>query len=188
LLSNFSLSIDLTNKNMPEYIKHFIIKYEPSYVEWPMELHILAYLLTNNLKGLSMYNIECIINDVVTHNDILHTFGDKIVSSYKMDALTYFKKYVNLSYEEILSDVLKYSHTWDNYALSILFLRILIGLHKSIEIKNKFIILFMKLLVGNIHFNPQKRLCIEETQNSFHNLLNNIAPKDYKEIILALND
>ena len=75
-----------------------------------------------------------------------------------------------------------YSSTWDNYALSILFLRILIGIHKTIEIQNKFIIYFMKLLVTNIHLNPLKRLSIVTTTNKFEAILESIEPKDYKEI------
>ena len=91
----------------------------------------------------------------------MKTFGDSVVSSYRVEALNYFKKYVNKSYECILADCLQYSCTWDNYALSIMFLRILIGIHRSIDKKNKFIILFMKLLVNNIHLNPLKRFFVE---------------------------
>ncbi len=78
-----------------------------------------------------------------------------------------------------MTDVLQFSNTWDNYALSILYLRILIGIHRSIGIKNKFIILFMKLLVTNIHLNPLKRLSIEMTIEKFDILLDSLEPKDY---------
>jgi len=183
LLSNFSFSIDYSRKDIEHYIKHFIIAYEPSYIEWPIELHILSYLLTNKLNSLSNYNIETIINEYINHNNILNTFGHSVVSSYKEEANTYFKKYVNQTYDYILMDILQYVHTWDNYALSILFLRILIGLHRSIGVKNKFIILFMKLLVCNIHLNPLKRLSIDITINRFNCLLDSLEPKDYKEII-----
>jgi hypothetical protein len=79
--------------------------------------------------------------------------------------------------------MLQYAHTWDNYALSILYLRILIGIHRSIGIKNKFIILFMKLLVQNIHLNPCKRISIEMTIQKFDILIDSLEPKDYKEVI-----
>ena len=83
-------------------------------------------------------------------------------------------------------DILQFAHTWDNYALSILFLRILIGIHRSIGCKNKFIILFMKLLVCNVQLNPLKRLTIQDTINSFNNILDNVEPKDYRSIICGL--
>lgn len=187
LLSNFSFSINYLHPNINEYIKHFIIAYEPSYIEWPIELHILSYLLTNKLNSLSSYNIENIIDDIVKNNDILNSFGNTVVSSYKTEASIYFNKYVNQSYHFILTDILQFVNTWDNYSLSILFLRILIGIHRSIEIKNKFIILFMKLLVGNIHLNPLKRLSIDITMEMFNTLLNSLEPKDYKDVIDRLN-
>ncbi len=189
LITDFSLSINISsiNKGDQQYIKRFILDYDTNYLEWPLEFHILAYLLTNKLDSLSSYNIEKIVCDVAQNHTILNTFGQEIVSSYKEEALHYFKKYVNQPYDYILSDILQYYETWDNYALSILFLRILIGIHRSIEIQNKFIILFMKLLVGNIHFNPLKRLSVSSTTNKFEQLLENIDTEDYKNILTHLH-
>jgi len=135
------------------------------------------------LNSLSSYNIENIITVYINHNYILNTFDPNIVSLFKEEATKYFNKYVNQSYEFILTDILQFIHTWDNYALSILFLRILISIHKSIGIKNKFIILFMKLLVNNINLNPLKRLTIDLTINKFEILLDSLEPIDYKNII-----
>lgn len=186
LLSNFSFSIDYSRTDIDTYIKHFIIAYEPSYIEWPVELHIISYLLTNKLNSLSTYNIESIITEYVNHNNILNSFGSNVVSSYKEEANKYFKKYVNQTYEYILSDILQYASTWDNYAVSILFLRILIDIHRTVGIKNKFIILFMKLLVTNIHLNPYKRISIDITISRFNILLDGLNPKDYKDVINGL--
>jgi len=182
LLANFSFSIDISKPDIEQYMPHFIIAYDPSYLEWPLEFHILSYLLTNKLTSLSSYNIHNIICEFMDNHNILKTFGETIVSSYKEEALNYFNKYVNQPYEFILNDMLQYYNTWDNYALSILFLRILIGIHKSLNVNNKFIILFMKLLVSNIHLNPLKRVSVGETTNKFESILNNVEPKDYYQI------
>lgn len=186
LLTNFSFSIDVSSKYISQNIKRFIIAYDHEYLEWPIELHILSYLLTNKLESLSSYNIETIVNDIVNNNTILKMFGDSFVSLYKDESLKYFKKYVNKSYDYVLTDILQFSNTWDNYALSILFLRILIDVYKSIKIKNKFIILFMKLLVCNIHLNPLKRLSIDSTLEQFDAMIDGLEPKDYKDIINCL--
>jgi hypothetical protein len=183
LLSNFSFSIDYSRRDLNKYIQNFLFEYEPGFTELPLELHIISYLLCNKLNSLSSYNIENIVNDFIDNNNILKTFGDTVVSSYKEHAIQYYKKYINQSYEHVLTDMLQYAHTWDNYALSILFLRILIGLHRTINIKNKFIIYFMKLLVGNIHLVPLKRLTIEETMTQFDSILYQMDPKDYRDII-----
>lgn len=183
LLSNFSFSIDISKHNN---IKPFFVAYDPSYLEWPVEFHLMSYLLTNKLTSLSSFNIETVICDVLNNNTILKTFGETVVSSYKSEALDYFKKYINQTYDYILTDILQYFDTWDNYALSILFLRILIGIHRTIGIKNKFIICFMKLLVSNIMLNPFKRGSVDLTTKKFNNLLDSLCPKDYKEVINGL--
>jgi hypothetical protein len=105
LLSNFSFSIDYSHADIQQYIRHFIIAYDPSYLEWPIEIHLLSYLLTNKLNSLSSYNIETIITEYINHNHILNTFGSTVVSSYKDQSLKYFKKYVNQTYDYILADM-----------------------------------------------------------------------------------
>lgn len=183
LLSNFSLSIDISHSNFQEYISRFVFSYEPSYIEWPLEFHLLAYIQTNKLKSLSKYNIENIINEVTKENYILSTYGQTFVSSYKEEAIKYFMKYVNKPLSFILTDCLQYYYSWDNYSLSILFLDILIHLHKSMKHQNKFIIMFMKLLVCNIHMSPEKRLTINETVLQFNSILDNIEPSIFKRLI-----
>lgn len=183
LLSNFKFSIDYLRADVDTYLKHFILDYDPGFVEMPLEMHLVSYLLTNKLHSLSSYNIENVINEFISKNSILKVFGDSVVSSYKAEAIKYYRKYVNQPYEYILTDMLQYASTWDNYALSILFLRILIGLHHTINIKNKFIIYFMKLLVHNIHLVPSNRYPVEDTIRQFDLILKEMVPKDYSDII-----
>jgi hypothetical protein len=180
ILTNFAYSLNISSN---QNFNPFFLEYDPTYIEWPPEFHILSFFLTNKLNSLSSSNIENIINTVVDNHIILKTFGENFVKSYKQEAIEYFKKYVNLSYDEILKDVLKFYKTWDNYALSILYLRLLIELHRIIQKKNKFIILFMKLLVCNIHLNPLKRLTIDTTLIRFESILDGLEIKDYKDVI-----
>jgi hypothetical protein len=67
-----------------------------------------------------------------------------------------------------------------------MFLKIIIYLHRCLNKQNKFIIIFMKLLVGNISLNPLKRLSIVETTNKFESLLDSLDYKDYQELIQNL--
>lgn len=180
LLCNFTYSLNVRSMGSnTEYIKSFFVEYDPAYLEWPLEIHLLCYLLTNKLSSLSLLNIETVLNDVITKNTILRIFGDTFVSSYKEEGLEYFQKYVNLPFNEMIKDIFEQYKSWDNYALSIMYLRILIGIHRNIKIQNKFIILFMKLLVSNIHLNPLKRHSISETTNKWNQLLDTLEPRDY---------
>lgn len=189
LLCNFKFSIDITRSNNIEYLSHFFLEYQPSYLPWCPELHILSYLLSNKLESLSLFNIENIIGDCVQENYILQTFGASIVSEFKDNGISYFKKYVNKPAEFIIQDILHYWHTWDNYAFSMLYLQLLIGIHKKIKKNNKFIIFFMKLLVKNISTNPSARLSLEDTVHQFDTLLYSIIDTDksvYTDLINSI--
>jgi len=179
LLTNFAFSLDIS---LETDFKQFFIEYDPSYIEWAPELHILSFLQTNNMNSLSSFNIENIINNLIDNHSILKTFGNQLVQIYKAESIDYFKKYVNLSYDEIVKDVLQFYKTWDNYALSILYLRILIDLHRKIQKTNKFIILFMKLLVCNINLNPLSRLTTNSTFNKFDYIIHSLEYRDFKEL------
>jgi len=187
LLANFSFSIDTSRSDIRTYIKQFVQHYDPSYIRWPIEFHLLAYLLTNKLASISLHNIETVIDNYIEHNNILKNFGNDIVDKNKKEAIQYFKKYINKSYDQIIDDVLLVKDTWDNYSFSIMYLKIIISIHNVLNTKgitkNKFIILFMKLLVTNISLNPNSRYNIEETTNKFESIIDNLDAKDYIEII-----
>ena len=183
LLSNFSCSINLESLNTTEYIYSFISSYEPEYIEWAPELHIISYIVSKNIHSLSNYNLEIIMQNIIDNNHILKTFGNPIIYIYKTEALNYFEKYVNKDKHFIINDIFKHHNTWDNYSLSILFLRILISINNGVETQNKFILYFMKLLVTNIHLSPVKRLSLQQSFNNYENILNTLKIDDYKDLI-----
>jgi hypothetical protein len=68
-------------------------------------------------------------------------------------------------------------------------LEIIIKIYKSIANKNnKFILNFMKLLLKNISFHPEKRLSLKNTRREFNQIVNNISSNELKEIIDALSN
>jgi hypothetical protein len=145
----------------------------------PIEIHLLRYQQTNNITSLSSYNIETVIKQFITNHSVLKHFETKQMIQ---DGLNYYSKYVNKSLLDIFNTN-ELLQTWDNYAISIVFLRILIGLHKSMKTQNKFIILFMKLLVKNISLDPSKRLSLVNTMEQYELLLNNLDINVFKELI-----
>jgi hypothetical protein len=182
ILTNFRFGLDITTKSSSSAtsspLKQFFIQYAPERLQWPLEIHLLCYLQTNKLEGLSFHNIETVVKSVIGHNHYLKTFGQKIVDEYLESGLSYFSRYINKSLEWIVTDVTKYAATWDNYALSICYLKIMIDLYynngskgNNKRKKSKFLIQFMRLLVGNIHSNPLKRLLIKDTTNKFDILM-----------------
>lgn len=191
ILSNFKYSLNLTNNNKPEYFKRFFLEYDPTYTEWSPEFHILAYLRFNNNNALSAHNIETIITEVSNNKPSVQK------EQQVKEGIKYFSKYVNQSYEDVLADVLQYSYSWDNYALSILFLKLknprvfqperlpteslkLLPPNKS---DNKFLTRFSQLLLQNIHMVPLKRLSPGSTLDQFVSILDSTSVEEFKELL-----
>ena len=191
ILTNFRFGLDLKT-NSRSNIKQFFIQYAPDRLQWALEIHLLCYLQTNKLDSLSFSNIELVVKSVVTQNTFLKTFGQKIVTKYIDEGIDYFSKYVNKNTDWIVDDVLRYANTWDNYALSVAYLKIIIDLYSNISNKNskanksKFLIQFMQLLVTNIHSNPLKRLLVKDTTNKFAKLMDECDMNDLYLLVCKL--
>ena len=71
-----------------------------------------------------------------------------------MDCL---KKYINKPKLEIISQILTYSNTWDNYELSVLYLHILGNVVRVFSLKDTFINKLTNILSKNIGPDPLKR-------------------------------
>jgi hypothetical protein len=71
----------------------------------------------------------------------------------------------------IIKELLQNWITWDNYSLSIMYLRFLYYLNINGYIENIFIENLTELLLTNIHPNPKKRLDIDTTLLKFNQSL-----------------
>jgi hypothetical protein len=182
ILTDFSFSIHFNS--IKENLNNFILAYDPSYIQWPIEIHAIAYLFHHKLNSLSRSNIDTIVTDLINNNFIFENFNDTIKQKYYDNGISFLSKFINKRKDELISNIILYFKSWDNYALSILYLQIIIKIYKSIKNKNnKFIIEFMKLLLKNISFNPEQRFSLKNTKLHFNNILNNITKSEYKEII-----
>ena len=117
---------------------------------------------------------------------ILRHFGAQIIQQFRDDGATFLQKYINKSIQFIYDDILTYYATWDNYALSVSYLVVLIDIHKNIKHSNKFVITFMRHLLENISFNPIKRCTVETTTNKFDKMIYEIEPSSYALLINEL--
>jgi hypothetical protein len=120
-----------------------------------------------------MYNIETIIKE----------FSKDCLKDSKIDInFSYFVKYTNKSFLKNLEEALKYWKTWDNYALSMVYLDMLNN--TFLKKDNKFISDFMKLLVGYINLEPSKRGLFNLTLTLFEDMLQRLELKDFRELVI----
>lgn len=179
LLCNFSHSLDLTKDDISHYLIHFLTDMTHKPLEW----YFLKHLSIHKNVALSSYNIEKIIDNYLERNEVLHHFGNNVLSTLKLDASTFFLKFANKTYNEISLELLQFANTWNLFELSMAYLKILVGIQRTIQKPNRFITHFAKLLVENVSTDPRKRHNVLKTIDYFGSILQHIEMKDYKEII-----
>jgi hypothetical protein len=169
LLTNFQLSLQISKLN-EEYIAN-IIKKTQDYSLKPLEVHILFYLIENNIKTISYSIIEEIVEFFIENLSILAFFSQNYKDTYKSQCIDCLKKYINKSKNEIIADILKQYKKWDVYSVSVLYLHIFANISQVFSLKQTFISKFSIELMKGCHPDPLKRINLCELKYIFNNLL-----------------
>jgi serine/threonine protein kinase len=169
IIIDFGLSIPIASvdKRMEDYF----YRYAPRYYYWPLEVHYINLLL--NVGTPTSAHIKELCKDFIEGNDPLQKcFSSSFLQSYENSCISILENYKLEGFTA--SDILdNYWKTWDNYALSIMYINIIYLLnisHKGeypLFTENKFIGNFSQLLLQNVHPNPEKRFTIEKSIEQF---------------------
>lgn len=192
IIIDFGLSINVKNLNS-DNMRFYFYTYTPDYYVWCPEIHFISYLNQKSEDGiLREKEVKQITSDIVKKNKPLKRMYSKcFLEKYRKALAEYYKKYIGQSKSYVENDLLQHYATWDNYSLSIMYLRILHYLFPDGFMKNGFITSFSQILLQNIHPNPERRLTIHETIEAFGNEL--IRPKkdkasDFKMVLDSLQN
>ena len=109
-----------------------------------------------------------IAKEYTENNKSLLLFSEEFRNKYTQLCKAQIRKYIVKDKQTIIDNLISFNKTWDNYSLSILFLRILHQFFPNGFVSNNFYICFSQLLLYNIHPNPEKRLDIYNTINSYN--------------------
>jgi len=165
IIIDFGLSIPL--KSVESNLKNYFYIYAPSYYYWPIEVHFLNYIIHIN-KEPKMADIEKISKEYVHGHSILHSiFSKDFINKYERLCIQILETLLPLSYDKKVKKVLEMASTWDNYSLSVIYLKYMYYFNVKGFVQNSFIIFFTKLLTQNIHPNYLQRHSIEGTIHSY---------------------
>jgi hypothetical protein len=169
LLQNFQLSLQLSKLN-EEYIAN-IIKKTKDYSLKPVEVHVLFYLINNDIVTISYSIIEEIVEVFIKNLSILSFFSQDYKESYKNQCINCLKKYINKSKKDIVSNILNQNQKWDVYSISVLYIHIFANISKVFSLKNTFINKLLIELSRCCHPEPLKRTSLVELLIIFDKLL-----------------
>ncbi len=145
--------------------------YAPQYYVWPLEVHYLGLLFNVN-KEPTLEELKNLAKIYVENNKgINKIFSPKFLKRYERSCLDQIKMYSQIKFDERVKFLMNYWNTWDNYALSVTYLRFLRYLAINGFYENSFIKFMGKLLIQNIHPNPEKRLSLIDSTHTFNGFL-----------------
>ena len=161
IIIDFGLSIPIEKLLKTKEYYHYFYIYAPDYYIWPLEVHYLNYI-ENIEDDPTLDNIKSLVNDFVNSNSALNKLSHAFQEKYKKKSVSVLSQYLDKPSTEVKLDILKYWNTWDNYSISIMYLKyidILFGNDPQIE-NNNYIKFMIKTMLQNIHPDPTKRIDI----------------------------
>lgn len=166
ILIDFGISLPLDKINVGN-ISEYIYVYAPDYYLWPLEIHILSFLIhetTGRLTQKAAIDIASIYSE---SNRALDIFSDMFKANYKLFCVEVAMQYVGMERDTAIKKLISSYATWDNYALSVMYLK---WLGYLIGASSKLFILFSQILVTNISPDANKRLSVKETKDNIERL------------------
>jgi len=173
IIIDFGLSIPMyKNINYP----NFFYIYAPEYYVWPPEVHYINLLLHYHDEP-SEADIQELAKRYVNNNVALNPFSSHFKKNFITLVVKTLNKYNKVPFKERIKTIITHSwKTWDNYALSIIYLKFIYFITHTQNnkfISNGFIKYMVKLQLKNIHPDCMKRLSVNETQKRFNAFLYN---------------
>jgi hypothetical protein len=173
-LTQFDKSIQ-TGKINEQFLVS-LIRETKDFTHKPLEVHLLFYLIVNNVDLLTDDLIMIICDTFIENLAILGLFSQQYKDLHKNECLSFLGRYLNKGRAEIIADVLKYIDTWDNYGLSMLYLHLIGNIASAFSLKGTIMSKLIALFTKNISPTP-------ETRNTLQNTILN-----YKKLYCDFND
>jgi serine/threonine protein kinase len=186
ILIDFGLSIPI-NKISNSNLKDYFYVYAPEYYLWPLEVHIINYILHEG--KLTNDSIKNTVNIYVKNNSAFNALSDEFREKYITASINYFTKFIKFDSATTIIQLLDFFKTWDLYSLSIMYLKFFNKLFKKGYFQNNFIISFSQLLLQNISPFPENRYSPSDTQKKYTDIFFiNEKPHNYTILIQQLEN
>jgi len=169
VIKNFRFSLNVKHLDYT-YFSNILNKLE-DFTYQPLEIHILYYFVKHDIKTISYGFIEEFCENYVENLNILRLFSENYKKSYKEQCIETMRKYINLSKNQIIDDILERNKKWDVYGISMIYLQIFGCISRIFSLKGTFISKITLDLSKNLHPNSDKRMSLEKTLETFNKLL-----------------
>lgn len=139
-----------------DIFRDYFYIYIPKYSLWPLEVHVMCYILHEHSR-ITSESLQQLIDEYVDSNTAFTIFSLEFLEKYKKLCFQTMGHLIDKSRKYVIHECLKFWSTWDNYALSISYFQIIQFISSSGFTSNAFLLSFTKILLGNVHPDPSRR-------------------------------
>lgn len=186
LIIDFGMSIDL--EDIHKYIEFYFFTYAPSYYYWCPEIHFINYIIhSKKYTPLTKQDINKVSLEILKQNDpITNNMSQEFNDKYYTYMKEYYYRFAGMDGKDVIRELLNSTHTWDNYSLSIIYLKLLTSIYPDGYDENDFISRFSQILLFNLHPDPNKRYSISKTREKLKAILLNTNMKTFIDVLDSL--
>lgn len=185
ILIDFGLSFDkndINDKNIgiPFYIF-------ASYTPWCFDIYVINYPIHKlnetdwKTEIVTEIHIKTICDSFIDDNKLFkELFDDKDLNMFKEKSFTYMKSFIGKDWKTTVFELLKFSNTWDNYSVSIMYLIIFRNIFDTDSFP--FFIEYFELLKTNLFSIPSERLTTSVMKTNVSSIFDKILVKTKKQL------
>jgi serine/threonine protein kinase len=163
-----TLLVQLRKDNDDDWIELIYLKHGYQWRTEPItETHVIN-VINNYIRNLPVMNADVLSGEF--YNPELQAFKDKLI--------TYFSKFYGQEWQVLFDELVQYSNSWDNYALSLIYLHLLEAADLDDDTdnnNNNKIPMYQEILKANILCCPNERPTAKETQTRLINALQTVT-------------
>jgi serine/threonine protein kinase len=104
--------------------QHFYV-HAPDYYLWPIESHIISFLIIeSDTKTLRYEDLENIAYTFTFNHEALMYVSSDFKYKYMHLCISVYKKYIDRPREEVINELIQYWQKWDIYSNNVMFIRL----------------------------------------------------------------
>ena len=126
-------SITGGSSNTFKQLKKYFYVFATEYYLWCLEIHFICYLLhyDKGYNGLTKEIVQEICSVYVRENKAFNTFSNDFLENYINLSIEYYSQFIGRAPEYTIFKLIDNYQTWDNYSLSIVFIKLLSNIYKQ---------------------------------------------------------
>ena len=186
IIIDFGLSYQSKTLTDSTIKKYFFIYQD--YSPWCFEINLINCILNTivtdknsidiNTTKIKMNDLETICNKFIKDNTFLqNNFDTTELEAFKKTLLQYAYTNKDKTLNDVKTELLKFSNTWDNYSIAIIYFSI-IKENKLDDLGSKLFKDYIKLLKNIILSSPDKRPTCENTKSAILSLTQSVLKND----------